>query len=97
VTDVDTAAAVDPELRARIVETVCGLLPQVLKREVTDPSESTALLDDLGMSSTTALELVLELEDRLEREISVEDLGRDDFTTVATLADYVSGNLLPEL
>ncbi|GAA2601719.1 hypothetical protein GCM10010399_35610 [Dactylosporangium fulvum] len=87
---------VDPELREHVVQTICDLLPRVLKREVPSASESTTLMDDLGMSSTTGLELVLELEDRLEREISVEDLGRDNFETVGTLAEYVAGNLLPE-
>ncbi|GGM09705.1 acyl carrier protein [Dactylosporangium sucinum] len=89
-------ATIDPVLREQVVETICDLLPRVLKREVAGASESTTLMDDLGMSSTTGLELVLELEDRLEREISVEDLGRDNFETVGTLADYVAGNLLPE-
>ena len=68
----------------------------MLKREVSGASETTTLMDDLGMSSTTGLELVLELEDKLEREISVEDMGRDNFETVGSLADYVAGNLLPE-
>jgi hypothetical protein len=30
------------------------------------------------------------------RDLSVEDLGRDDFGTVGTLADYVAGNLLTD-
>lgn len=92
----DDTATVDATLRERVVEAICELLPQVLKREVPDASEQTTLIDDLGMSSTTGLELVLELEDRLEREISVEDLGRDDFATVGTLAGYIAANLLPE-
>jgi acyl carrier protein len=79
-----------------VVATICGLLPKVLKREVTGASADSNLMDDLGMSSTTALELVLELEESLEREISVEDLGREDFDTIGTLATYVAGNLLPE-
>ncbi|WP_327004812.1 acyl carrier protein [Dactylosporangium sp. NBC_01737] len=92
----DTTTTVDPELRQQVVDTICELLPRVLKREVTGASETTTLMDDLGMSSTTGLELVLELEDKLEREISVEDMGRDNFETVGSLADYVAGNLLPE-
>lgn len=92
----DTTTTVDPELRQQVVDTICELLPRVLKREVSGASESTTLMDDLGMSSTTGLELVLELEDKLEREISVEDMGRDNFETVGSLADYVAGNLLPE-
>jgi acyl carrier protein len=87
---------IDPDLRQQVVDTICELLPRVLKREVSGASESTTLMDDLGMSSTTGLELVLELEDKLEREISVEDMGRDNFETVGSLADYVAGNLLPE-
>ncbi|GAA1512913.1 hypothetical protein GCM10009827_029230 [Dactylosporangium maewongense] len=87
---------IDPDLRQQVVDTICELLPRVLKREVTGASETTTLMDDLGMSSTTGLELVLELEDKLEREISVEDMGRDNFETVGSLADYVAGNLLPE-
>ncbi|OLB80368.1 MAG: phosphopantetheine-binding protein [Actinobacteria bacterium 13_2_20CM_2_71_6] len=92
----DTATThVDPALRERVVDSICGLLPRVLKRDV-PVAEDTTLMDDLGMSSTTALELMLELEESLEVEISVEDLDRDDFTTVGTLADYVSRNLLTE-
>jgi acyl carrier protein len=77
------------------MEGICGLLPTVLKREVPDAGEHTALMQDLGMSSTTALELILELEEQLELEISVEELDRDHFTTVGTLSDYVAANLVP--
>jgi acyl carrier protein len=97
VTDQDTIVAeVDPALREQVVETLLDLLPKVLKREVPGVSEDTTLMDALGISSTTGLELILELEDRLEREISVEDLDRAHFETVGSLAGYVAGNLLPE-
>lgn len=96
-TEQDTApTAIDPALREQLVGSICALLPHVLKREVTAATADTTLMEALGMSSTTGLELVLELEERLELEISVEDLGRDDFGTVGSLADYVAGNLLPE-
>ena len=89
-------AQVDAELRERVVAHIRDLLPRVLKREVTDVGEDMALVDDLGVSSTTALELMLELEESLAVEISVEDLDREDFNTVGTLADYVARNVLPE-
>ena len=89
-------ATADPEFRGRIVDTVCILLPEVLKREVSGAGESTTLMADLGMSSTGALEIVLLLEENLEIEISVEDLGREHFETVGTLADYVAGNVIDE-
>lgn len=89
-------AEADPVFRAKIVDAVCGLLPDVLKREVEGAGESTTLMEDLGMSSTGALEIVLLLEESLEVEISVEDLGREHFETVGTLADYVAVNVIPE-
>jgi acyl carrier protein len=93
---VTDTATLDPALRAQVLDNIVALLPRVLKREMTDADENSTLMEDLGMSSTTALELVLELEESLEREISVEDLGREDFDTVGSLANYVAGNLLPE-
>ena len=89
-------AAVDPVLRDRVVDSICALLPRVLKREVAGATADTTLMEALGLSSTAALELVLELEESLEREISVEDLGREDFATIGTLAGYIAANLLPE-
>jgi acyl carrier protein len=97
VTDTDTAAAaVDPALREQVVDRICELLPRVLKHEVAGATADTTLMEALGMSSTTALELILEVEEGLEREISVEDLGREDFETIGTLASYIAGNLIPE-
>lgn len=93
-TELDTAA--DPGLRDRVVDEICALLPRVLRREVAGATADTTLMEALGLSSTAALELVLELEERLEREISVEDMGRDDFATIGTLAGYIAANLLPE-
>jgi acyl carrier protein len=86
----------DPALRDQLVGDICALLPKVLRRDVPGASQSTALMADLAMSSTTALELMLELEESLEIEISVEDLDRDDFATVGSLATYVAANLLPQ-
>ena len=86
----------DPAVREQVIDAICDLLPKVLKREVVGVSEDTTLMAALGMSSTSGLELILELEERLEREISVEDLDRAHFDTVGSLAGYVAGNLIPE-
>jgi acyl carrier protein len=86
----------DPALRERVAEVIVTLLPRVLRREVPAASQGTALMDELAMSSTTALELMLELEESLEIEIGVEDLDRVHFATVGSLADYVAANVLPE-
>lgn len=79
-----------------LVDSICALLPRVLRREMPALSPSTALMEDLAMSSTTGLELMLELEERLEIEISVEDLDRSHFATVSTLADYVAANIVAQ-
>ena len=93
----DTATAgIDPVLREQVVVHICAVLPRVLRRESVEATADSTLMENLGMGSTSALELVLELEDAMAREISIEDLGREHFDTVGTLADYVAGNLLPE-
>lgn len=96
-TNVDIEKApVDPALRQQVVGSIIELLPAVLKREMDGIDEETSLMHHLGLSSTTALELVLMLEETLEREISVENMSRDDFDTVGTLATYIAGNLIDE-
>jgi acyl carrier protein len=84
------------DAQQRLVDTICALLPRVLRREMPAVSRDTTLMEDLAMSSTTGLELMLELEEELEIEISVEDLDRKDFATVGSFADYVAANILPE-
>lgn len=93
--DIETAP-VDPALREEVVTGIIGLLPKVLKREMEGVGEETSLMDHLGMSSTTALELVLELEEAMQKEISVENMNRDDFDTVGTLATYIAANIIDE-
>src|SRR5882724_9497235 len=96
-TNPDVAApAADPDLRERVVEGICELLPGVLGHEVAGLSAQTGLIDALGMTSVGALELILQLEESLELEISVEDLDREDFGTVGSLARYVAEHLLEE-
>lgn len=91
-----TDQAADPRSRDRIAEAICRLLPQMLGRAVDGASADTRLLDALGLTSTTGLELLLRVEEELELEISVEDLDRGDFATVGSLAGYIAANLLAE-
>lgn len=80
----------DTDLRERIVESMYPLLPKVLQRDVPEPSEDTRLMEDLGLTSSTTLELMLELEEQLAIEINVEDIGEDDVTTLGALADFIA-------
>lgn len=86
----------DTDLRPRILEAMYTLLPRVLRREVPGVSEQTTLMEDLGLTSSTTLELLLELEESLEIQINVEDIAEDDVTKLGALADYIAGHLLTD-
>ncbi|WP_328338485.1 phosphopantetheine-binding protein [Micromonospora sp. NBC_00421] len=91
-TEPDTVTA--PQLRAQVVDSMTTLLTRMLKPGA-PVTEQTQLMDDLGLSSSLALELLLELEDELEIQIDVEDLDEDRMTTVGDLADYITEHCTP--
>ena len=84
------------ELRRRVVDGIGELLPRVLKRELPEVPESTRLFDELGLSSVTTLELLLELEESLEIQIDVEDIDQGDLRSVGSLADFVAEHALAD-
>jgi acyl carrier protein len=90
--------AVEPEaeLRGRILRSIGELLPRVLKKELTDIPENACLFDDLGLTSAGTLELILELEEALDIQVDVEDIGEDDLASVSALADFVAGHVVDE-
>lgn len=77
------------EVRARVVDALGVLLAQLLGRDLPDLSERTKLFDELGLSSSKTLELLLALEDELDIQVDVEDIERDDLASVRSLADFV--------
>lgn len=77
------------ELRARVVDALGVLLAQLLGRDLPDLSERTKLFDELGLSSSKTLELLLALEEELDIQVDVEDIERDDLASVQSLADFV--------
>lgn len=85
-------ANLDVALRERVLGTVCEILPRVLGHETPALREGTVLRDELGVRSTTTLELVLELEDLLEIQIDVEQLDQENLITIGDLADYVASH-----
>jgi acyl carrier protein len=91
---VELTQQADDTLRQRVIDSMVGLLPQVLKREVPVAGEATRLFDELGLGSAVTLELLLELEDALGIQIDVEDIDRADLETVGTLASFVAGHAL---
>jgi acyl carrier protein len=89
-------APLDAALRARVVESIGALLPRVLKRDLPAIEENACLFDELGLSSASTLELILELEEDLDIQIDVEEIDQGDLMSVATLADFVAGHTLAD-
>jgi acyl carrier protein len=87
----------DRALRERIMESILVVLPNVLSLDtdtVAVLSESTSLMDDLGMTSAVTMELILELEDALEIQIDIEEMQPADVASISALTDYVAGHIV---
>ena len=84
----------DPEFRQRVIDTMTTVLDRLLDRS--EPvTENMRLMDELGLSSTLGLELMLELEDQLMILIDVELMDADQMKTVGDLATFVAGHSRP--
>ncbi|GAA1242115.1 hypothetical protein GCM10009665_36130 [Kitasatospora nipponensis] len=89
-----TTAPVDTELRGRIRRGIEDVLPRILKIELADIPENACFFDDLGLTSSGTIELVLEIEEELDVQIDIEHLGVDDLRSIGSLTDYVAGHLV---
>jgi acyl carrier protein len=87
----------DAALRERVMESMHVILPRLLARDGEDAavefSDSMRLMEDLGLTSAATLELMLELEDTLEIQIDVEEIGPADVASLGALADFVAGHV----
>jgi acyl carrier protein len=87
-------ADLDPEYRQRVADTMITVLDRLLDRS--EPvTEDMRLMEELGLSSTLGLELMLEIEDQLLILIDVEEMDQDSMKTVGDLATFVAGNSRP--
>jgi acyl carrier protein len=81
-------------LRAQVMKSIHVVLPKVLAREADDAvlelSEHTLLMEDLGLTSVATLELVLELEESMDIQIDIEEIGPADVASIGALADFVA-------
>lgn len=91
-----TEQVIGTDLRERVVDSIRTLLPRILKRDMAGPPEDSRLFDELGLSSSSTLELLLELEEALEIQIDVEDIEQDDLETIGTLASFVAAHALTD-
>ena len=87
-------AGLDGEFRQRVVDTMTAVLARLLDRA--EPvTEDMRLMEELGLSSTIGLELLLELEDQLLILVDVELMDQDQMKTVGDLATFVAGHSRP--
>ena len=84
----------DAALRQRVLGSIRAVLPHVLAGASPDFSEGTRLMEDLGLSSTATLELMLELEEELDIQIDVEDIEQQDLASIGALADFIARHAL---
>ena len=86
--------ALDDEFRQRVMDTMATVLARLLDRP--EPvTEDMRLMEELGLSSTFGLELLLELEDQLLILIDVEQMDTDQMATVGDLATFVARHSRP--
>jgi len=84
----------DPAFRKQVVDAMTTVLDRLLDRA--EPvTEDMRLMEELGLSSTLGLELMLELEDQMMILIDVELLDGDQMKTVGDLATFVAGHSRP--
>jgi acyl carrier protein len=87
-------AGVDAEFLRRVADTMTTTLARLLDRP--EPiTEDMRLMEELGLSSTLALELLLECEDQLDIFIDVEQMDQDQMKTVGDLARSIADNSRP--
>jgi acyl carrier protein len=82
---------VDGALRQQVLESMTALLVRMLRLAL-PVTEETRLMDELGLSSSQAMELLVELEGELSIAIDVEELDQENMYTVGELADYIAGH-----
>jgi acyl carrier protein len=86
--------SLDAGFRQRVADTMTTVLAGLLER--TEPvTEEMSLMEELRLSSTLGLELLLQVEDELEILIDVEQMNADKMRTVGDMATFIAGHSRP--
>ncbi|MEU3898846.1 acyl carrier protein [Streptomyces sp. NPDC045251] len=86
----ENTAVVAGAERERCVDAVRKGLGEVLNKDVSGAAEGVRLFDELGLDSSSALELLITIEEILDVQFDAEDLEMTHFETVGSLADFVA-------
>jgi acyl carrier protein len=84
-------AGIDPQFRQQVIDTICAVLPRML--ELDGPvTADMRLREGLGLSSQLGLELLLDVEEKLDIQVDIEFLDPDEMKTVADLGTFIAGH-----
>lgn len=75
-------------LTQSIAERTRQVLGQMVNRDPAALTDDTRLFAELGLDSTNALELLMQLEDELAVRIDADSLEQKDLETVGSLTRY---------
>jgi acyl carrier protein len=79
--------------RVQILDHVRISLAEVLNTELTDLSEDARLFEELGVDSTSAVELLMAIEDTTGVEVDPDELDPAAFQTVGGVVDFIAAGL----
>lgn len=87
----DQETPVDAGMQDAVTATMLAMLPGLLDYNgpITPRSQ---LQDELGLSSSLVLELLLGIEESHAIQIDLEMMDEDQVVTVADLAEYIAGH-----
>jgi acyl carrier protein len=74
------------------VDSIGTLLPRIISRDVPAMPEDTRLFEELGLSSSKTLELLLALEEDLDIHVDVEEIDQGSLESIGSLADFVAAH-----
>ncbi len=65
----------------------------VIAKEDFPFEDSSRILEDVGLDSTTAMEVLMELEDRSSLEVDPNELDVNDFETVGSFVRFLDRSI----
>jgi acyl carrier protein len=80
--------------RTEIIAHLQIALSAVLNRDIPELPEDARLFDELGLDSTSVIELLMALEDTINLEVDPDELEPEIFQTVGSLTDYIEAGFV---
>ncbi len=77
--------------REEILERLTGVLREIMCDDNLEVTEESSLMDDIGVDSLEAMELLMDLES--EFEITLPEKGAEELVTVKDVIDFIEENV----